>query len=117
MGAPVRRLAIVSLLYVAGCASAPPRAPLDRTVAAHPPATIPRLWLIPTPNDEITLFDTRTLRALREVDETEALNASGSGRVQQPGFWVAIGVLGAAAVAASGDSSDDGGCTLGTNCH
>jgi len=113
----MRRLAVVSLLFLAGCASAPPQAALDRTVVVHPPAPIERAWLIPKPRDEITLFDSRMLRALREIRETEALNANGSGRVQKPGFWVAIGVLGAAAVAASGDSSDDGGCTLGTNCH
>ena len=112
----MRRLAIVSLLFVTGCASAPPQAPLDRTVAVHPPATLQRPWLIPTPTDEITLCDTRTLRALRVVDEIEALNANGSGRLQRTGFWVAIGLI-AVAAAASEDSSDDGGCELGTNCH
>jgi hypothetical protein len=39
------------------------------------------------PADEITLFDTRTLQALRKQDETGALNA-----VQRPGIWVAVGL-------------------------
>ena len=42
---------------------------------------------MPAPTDEITLFDTRVLQALRERDETAGLNA-----VQRPGMWVAVGV-------------------------
>jgi hypothetical protein len=83
----MRRLAVVSLLLLTGCASVPPQSPHTMAVAVHPPPTIERPWLLPRPADEITLFDTRTLQALRKSDETEALNA-----VQRPLMWVGVGV-------------------------
>jgi hypothetical protein len=99
-----------------GCASVPPQSPRDMAVAVHPPLTIERPWLMPRPTDEITLFDTRTLQALRQRDDTEALNA-----VQRPGMWVAIGfgavwglALAVETVEAADDLADDVfGCLIG----
>ena len=73
----MRWVAIVPL-FLAGCASLPP--PPTQSLPAvprHPPATFERPWLVPTATDEITLFDTRMLPALRKLDETSALNANG----------------------------------------
>jgi hypothetical protein len=61
-------------------------------LARHPSVTLERPWLMPVAQDEVTLFDTRTLQALRELDETQALNQNGNGRrVRHPGMWAGIG--------------------------
>ena len=86
----MRWLVVVSILVLAGCASAPPPLPREfQPVVHHPPLTLERPWLMPAAKDEVTLFDTRTLRAL---DEAEALNANGTGRVQRPGLWTGVGI-------------------------
>ena len=87
----MRWLAIVSALLIAGCSSAPTSSPARTVVAVHPPAALARPWLVPKPSDEVVLFDTRTLQALRKLDETEALNANGTGRVARPGLWIGVG--------------------------
>jgi hypothetical protein len=114
----MRWLAIISTaLALVACAGAPTHAPNGMTVAIHPPPTLDRPWLVPRPSDEVILLDTRTLRALRELDETQALNASGSGPVKRPGLWLGIG-LGAVAtgflVAETMDA--DSWCFLGSDC-
>src|SRR5688572_16897570 len=87
----MRWLAVVSVLVVTGCASVPqPTSPGMATVAMHPPATLERLWLVQTRSDEITVFDTRMLQALRKTDEVPALNANGSAK--RPGVWLGVGL-------------------------
>jgi hypothetical protein len=82
----MRWLAVLSLVLLTGCASAPPQLPRDRAVAVHPPLPIEHPWLAQRPADEVTLFDTRMLQALRKRDETAGLNA-----VQRPVMWLGIG--------------------------
>jgi hypothetical protein len=109
----MRSFAIICALLLTGCASLPPPPPYGiSAAAAHPPATVERPWLMPTPRDEITLFDSRTLQALRKLDEASALNQNGNGRrVRHPGMWAGIGVgafIGTvAAVDAAADMTDD----------
>jgi hypothetical protein len=67
---------------------------------------------MPAPRDEITLFDSRTLQALRKLDEASALNQNGNGgRIRHPGLWAGIGagafVGTALAIDAAEDIADD----------
>ena len=100
---------IFAPLLLAGCASVAPQLPPGMPVAVERPAPdIERPWLIPMPKDEITLFDTRLLRALRELDETQALNQNGSGRrIRHPGMWAGIGVGAAAGILVVDEAVDD----------
>jgi hypothetical protein len=102
-------LAIMGLLLLARCASLPPAPPHGMPVAArHPTATLERPWLTPTPNGEITLFDSRALQALRKLDEASAPNQNGTGRrVRHPGMWAGIGVGAAVGVAVVTEAIDD----------
>jgi hypothetical protein len=102
----MRWLAIVSALLITGCSSAPMHSPSATAVAVHPPPTLDRPWLVPTPRDEITLFDTRMLQALRERDDIPASNANGTGRVKMPGLWIGIG-LGVTAGIVAADAAED----------
>ena len=89
----MRSLAILCPLLLAGCSSLPPAELHGMSVEPrHPPATLERPWLMPMPKDEVTLFDSRTLQALRKLDESEALNQNATGRrVRHPGMWAGIG--------------------------
>jgi hypothetical protein len=102
-------LAIMGPLLLAGCASLPPTPPHGMSVAIdHPRATLERPWLMPTPKDEITLFDSRALQALRKLDEAQALNQNGTGRrVRHPGMWAGIGVGAAVGVVVVTEAIDD----------
>ena len=97
----MRWLAVTSLLLLTGCASVPPQPPRTLAVAVHPSLALERPWLLPRPADEITLFDTRVLQALRERDDAEALNA-----VQRPGMWVAVGFGAAWGLALAAETLD-----------
>jgi hypothetical protein len=112
----MRRLAVVSALLIAGCAGAPQQRSNGMAVAVPPPAALYRPWLVPRPSDEIVLFDTRMLQAMRQLDETDALNANGTGRVKRPGVWIAVG-LGAVALVCCSEDTSDLTCELGVNCH
>jgi hypothetical protein len=109
----MRSLAIICPLLLAGCASLPPPSPHGIAAAPqHPPAALERPWLMPRPTDEITLFDSRTLQALRKLDEASALNQNGNGRrIRHPGMWAGIGagafVGTALAIDAAQDIADD----------
>jgi hypothetical protein len=83
---------ISTSLALVGCAAAPPHAPNPINATVHPPPALERRWIVPRPADEVILFDTRTLRALRELERTQALNADADGRVKRPGLWVGIGL-------------------------
>ena len=90
----MRGLAIVCPLLLVGCASVPAPSPHHEPFVVLPPATtaLERPWLMPMPTDEIKIFDTRTLQALRRLDELPALNQNGGGRDVKVGLWVGIGV-------------------------
>jgi hypothetical protein len=106
----MRWLAVVSVLLLTGCSSVQPKFPIDSAVAVHPPVPLDRPWLMPTPRDEVTLFDTRALQALRTLDENQTLNAAGTGRIKRPGLWIGIGagtVAGVVAVRVAEDVADE----------
>jgi hypothetical protein len=109
----MRAVAILCPLLLAGCASLPPPPSFDTAAAVHhPPATLERPWLMPVPRDEVVLFDSRQMQALRKLDEASALNQNGTGRrVRHPGMWAGIGAgafVGAAvAVSAAVDTGED----------
>lgn len=91
----MRWLIAVSTSVLTGCASfSSPPLPTAPAMAARYAPTVERPWLMPEPTDEITLFDTRMLRARRDRDGLPALNANGT-RDVKVGMWVGIG-LGAA---------------------
>ena len=112
----MRRLAVVSVLLIAGCAGAPQQ-PNGMAVAVPPRATPTRPWLVPRPSDQMILFDTRMLQALRELDEIEALNANGSGRVTRPWLWFGIGLSALAVVVVEDARDDSGPCVDFANCQ
>ena len=113
----MRWLAVISTsLALIGCAGAPPHAPNRMNVAVHPPPTLERPWLVPRPADEVILLDTRTLRALRELERTQALNADGDGRVKRPGLWVGIGLGAVATGFLMAETMNGDWCFPGSDC-
>jgi len=104
----MRSLAIVCALLSTGCASLPsPRTQSMSAPARHPPATLERRWLMPLPQEEVTLLDTRTLQAVRELNDTQALNQNGNGRDVKVGMWVGIGVGAAVGIHIVNEAIDD----------
>jgi hypothetical protein len=61
---------------------------------------------MPGPADEVVLFDTRALQALRKLDDPRALNADG-GRDVKVGMWIGIGVGAAVGIYQVVDAVDD----------
>ena len=90
----MRWLAIVCSVLLVGCASvAPPSPPgLPGVMLRGPDPVFERPWLT-QPTDEIKIFDTRTLQALRKLDELPALNQNGGERRVKVGLWVGVGIV------------------------
>jgi hypothetical protein len=105
----MRLLAALVPVLLAGCSSLPPAQLHGMSVEPrHPTPTLERPWLVPMPRDEVTLFDSRTLQALRKLDEIEALSQNANGRrVRRPAMWAGIGIGAAAGLVVIAEAIDD----------